>query len=137
MLKPDAMKGMGNQNHESKYGKAQKLTRNLGCNAVMIEVAAGGMAGLIFGSLAAFLNYRISKSYMERSRNGSGKNGIVSVMGVSFARMLINAVALAVVFFLRDLLPWPFAAVVIGTSLGLSAVSILLILHLSRCHKQN
>lgn len=106
-------------------------------NEMMIKIAVGVMVGLIFGSLAAFLNYRISKHYIEKNRNSGGREGMLSVMGVNFVRMLVNVVTLAAVFFLRNILPWPFTAVVIGTALGLSAVSALLILHLSRSNKQS
>lgn len=98
------------------------------------EIVVGGMAGLIFGSFVAFLNYRISKHYVEGSKNSSG---MLSVMSVNIIRMLVNAGALAVVFFLRNTLPWPFISVAIGMVLGLSVMSTLLLLLFMRKKKQS
>ena len=49
------------------------------------------------------------------------------IMGVTALRQIVNVAALAAVYFTRNLVPFPFIATIIGTALGLTAVSMAFI----------
>jgi drug/metabolite transporter (DMT)-like permease len=92
----------------------------------------GALAGLTFGSAVAYLNSRITKHYLDKNRDRVGTEGVGAVMGVNGLRQVINVAALAIVFFIRNVLPLPFYAVILGTAAGLTAVSFLFIWRLSK-----
>lgn len=87
--------------------------------------------GLVFGSLVAFVNSRLTKHYLKKQATEKN-DSILPTMAMSFGRMLISAAALVLVFVLRNWLPWPFAAVILGTAIGLTAVSFALIYRLTK-----
>lgn len=91
----------------------------------------GGVVGLVFGSLIALLNSRLTKCYLQKAESQRQGN-MIGVMAMSFGRMLISFGALLVVFLLRSVLPWPFTAVILGTALGLTVVSFVVIFRLSK-----
>ena len=92
----------------------------------------GGLAGLAFGSLAAYLNSLITKNYLKKNRNSDKPEGTAAAMGVNFLRQLVDIAALAVDFFTRKLVPLPFTATIIGTAVGLTAVSFLLLYRMTK-----
>lgn len=83
----------------------------------------GGAVGLAFGSLAAYLNSLITKHYLRKNMEKRKPEGTAAVMGLSLVRQLVNIAALAIVFFVRDYVPLPFSATIVGTAVGLTAVS--------------
>ncbi len=94
--------------------------------------ALGGAAGLAFGSLVAYLNSLITKKYLNRNKDKQKPEGTAAAMGLNLIRQLVNIAALAVVFFTRSIVPLPFIATVIGTALGLTAVSVLFVYRLTK-----
>ena len=91
----------------------------------------GGAAGLAFSTLVAYLNSLITKRYLNRNKDNQGPEGTAAAMGLTFIRQLVNIAALAIVFFMRNIVPLPFIATAIGTVIGLTAVSILLVYRLT------
>lgn len=96
-----------------------------------VSYIIGGVAGLVFGSLVALLNSRLTAHYLKKQES-ERKDSMIGVMAMSFGRLLIAAAALFIVFLLRNLLPWPMEAVLLGTAVGLTAVSFIIILCLSK-----
>lgn len=78
----------------------------------------GAVVGLLWGALAAFVNSRITKSALKKGSNSA-------VMTMNAAHMGVDLVALAVVFFLRRLLPFSFEATLIATAAALSILTIV------------
>lgn len=78
----------------------------------------GAVVGLLWGALAAFVNSRITKSAIKKGTNNA-------IMSMNFAHMFIDLVALAVVFFLRRLLPFSFEATLIATAAAMSIITII------------
>ena len=93
----------------------------------VISYVLGGLVGLAFGSLTAFLNSRITKHYLKKNSARDGPEGVGAVMGVTVLRQIVNVAALAAVYFNRNLVPLPFIATIIGTAVGLTAVSMVFI----------
>lgn len=98
----------------------------------MLKIAAGCLLGIAFGSAAAAVNYCISKRQLNSAKNRLGRSGFLSGMGTSALRTLVNVLALATVFFMRNILPFPFTAMAVGTALGLSVISFALLMRLAR-----
>ena len=96
-----------------------------------VSYLIGGAVGLVFGSLVAWLNSRLTAHYLQKPES-ERKNHTVGVLAMSFGRMLVSFGALLLVFLVRNLLPWPFAAVILGTALGLTLVSFVIIFRLSK-----
>lgn len=91
----------------------------------------GGVVGLVFGSLVALLNSRLTAHYLKKDAS-ERKGSMIGVLAMSFGRMLISFAALLLVFLIRNLLPWPFTAVIVGTVLGLTVVSTIIVFRLSK-----
>ncbi|MEE0784478.1 MAG: hypothetical protein U0M10_00855 [Oscillospiraceae bacterium] len=98
-----------------------------------MEYVIGGLVGLAFGSLAAFLSSRLTKLYLKkqaeaREKNtAAGENGTPgSYLAVSLGRQGIAILALALILLLRNQMPWPFTSVIIGAAIGLTGVSVVL-----------
>ena len=100
------------------------------------EYIIGGAVGLAFGSLVALLNSRLTAHYLKKQES-ERKDNMIGVMAMSFGRMLIAAAALFLVFLVRNWLPWPLAAVLLGTALGLTVVSFVIILVLSKKYQDS
>lgn len=98
---------------------------------LLAKVAVGVLAGLAYGSAAAFGKRRISAAGMKKAENGGGRAGVLWVLGINGMRMLVNIAAFALVFFLRDALPVSFAAAAAGTAVGLTGEIWLLVLRRS------
>ena len=96
-----------------------------------MEYVIGGLVGLAFGSLAAFLSSRLTnlkKQAEAREKNtAAGENGTPgSYLAVSLGRQGIAILALALILLLRNQMPWPFTSVIIGAAIGLTGVSVVL-----------
>lgn len=78
----------------------------------------GAVAGLLWGALAAFINSRITKSALEKGTQNA-------VMLMNFSHMAVDLVALAIVFFLRRILPFSFDAAIIATAAAMSIGTIV------------
>lgn len=79
----------------------------------------GGLIGLVFGGAVACCSAWLTKRSLKKDKTAA-------VMGVSFLRQLLDIAALLIVFLLRNVLPFPLYATLIGTAAGLSVGGILL-----------
>lgn len=100
------------------------------------EYIIGGVVGLAFGSLVAGLSSCLTAHYLKKQAS-ERKDSMLGVMAMSFGRLLIAAAALFVVFLLRNLLPWPLNAMLLGTALGLTVVSFIIIFILSKKYQDS
>ena len=75
------------------------------------------LAGLVWGGLFGMVNILITKKI------AAGSAGKLNAM--SLLRTLVDLAALAVVYFVRDLLPLRFEIVLIATAVTLSLVGIV------------
>ena len=96
-----------------------------------MEYLLGGIAGLVFGGLVAFLNSRLTKRYMRQQEDQTDQS-MLPLMKLSVSRQIFALAALAIAFLLRNVYPWPFVAVICGTAVGLTVVSFLFLYRLTR-----
>ena len=85
--------------------------------SMITTYAAGALAGLVYGFLVGFIKYVcLWKSTIKSDKKITSGN--------LYARMVIswiaNFAALLLVFLLRNLLPFSFAAVLLAAAVGLS-----------------
>lgn len=78
----------------------------------------GALAGLVWGAAAAFINSLITKKCIE-------KNNTKAAMMANYLRLGVDIVALAVVFFLRSILPFSYEACLIATAVALSMGTLI------------
>lgn len=78
----------------------------------------GAVVGLLWGALAAFINSRITKNALK-------KDSQTAVMAMNMSHMFVDLVALAIVFFLRNILPFSFEATLIATAAAMSILTIV------------
>lgn len=83
-----------------------------------MKLAIGIVLGLCWGALAGLLNVFISKRAFD-------KNNTQAVMTANLLRTAVDFGALVLVYLLRELLPFSWEAMLIGTALALSAVTIV------------
>ena len=83
-----------------------------------MEFVFGALAGLVWGALAALLNREINKKALE-------KNSTNAMLAANMARTAVDIAALAAVFFLRKVLPFRFEAMLVGTAVSLSLLTIV------------
>lgn len=94
------------------------------------QYVIGGLLGLAFGFAVACCSALLTKKSLKKGKTAA-------VMGVSFLRQLMDIAALFIVFLLRNVVPLPLYAMLIGTALGLSAGGILLASRIGRDVKQD
>ena len=93
----------------------------------MERLIIGFLAGLAVGTLAAFLNSRITKILLldDSGVLGGGASGTGKVMMVNVIRLLVSALTLLVIFLVRKYLPFSFEAAMLGAAAGLTFISYL------------
>ncbi len=89
------------------------------------QYVIGGLLGLVFGFAVACCSALLTKKSLKKGKSAA-------VMGVSFLRQLMDIAALFIVFLLRNVLPFPLYAVLIGTALGLSVGGVLLSIRMGK-----
>ncbi len=89
----------------------------------------GALAGLAWGALAAFVNYRINKAAV-------GKNSNTAMLAANMARMTVDLVALGAVYLLRKRLPFSFEATIIAAAVALSMLTIVFAYRLIKPEKK-
>lgn len=72
----------------------------------------------LLGALVAFINSHLSRSAL-------GKSSVTAIMAVNFARLLLDALCLGLVYGACRLLELAFAAPLIAAALGLSVCGLL------------
>ena len=89
------------------------------------EMVFSALGGAVWGAAAAFLGAAVQRS-AARAESAN------AVMAASLGKTLIDAAALAAVYFLRGVLPMRWEAALIGTAVGLTAVGFCLSWRMSR-----
>lgn len=85
----------------------------------MEQYLIGGVVGAVFGFAVANISAVLT-------RRGMKKDEANAVMAASMLRTLLDILALLIVYLLRNVLPFPFYAVIIGTAVGLSVSNVVL-----------
>ena len=76
------------------------------------------LAGAVWGVVMALVNMFIMRAALK-------KNADAAFMGANVLRTLLDLLAFAVVFLLRNILPLPYTFVLVGTAAGLSITTIV------------
>ena len=84
----------------------------------MGQYLIGGVIGAVFGFVVAMASARLIRRNMK-------KNDANAVMAGSMLRTLLDILSLLAVYLLRNILPFPFYGVIIGTALGLSVGNVI------------
>lgn len=82
-----------------------------------MNIVLGIVFGLVWGLLAAFINYRIMKKAIAKNTNNA-------MMACNAKRMAVDFVCLASVLLLRNILPVNFAAAIVSAAAALSMTTI-------------
>ena len=91
----------------------------------MEQYLIGGVVGAVFGFAVANISAVLTRRNLKKGDTNA-------VMGMSMLRTLLDIVALAVVYLLRNVLPFPFYGVIVGTAIGLSVGGIVLASRMGR-----
>ena len=83
-----------------------------------MKLFLGVLAGLVWGGLIGLVNILIMKKGLKKNDNNL-------VMAANLARMVLDLAALGLVFLLRNLLPFPYEPMLVGTAVALSIVSLV------------
>ena len=83
-----------------------------------MNLVLGVLAGLLWGAAAAALNMRISKKALAKGETNA-------LLASNLGRSAVDIAALAVVFLLRNVLPFSYEAMLVGTAVSLSLLTIL------------
>ena len=81
---------------------------------------------LIGGVIGAAFGFAVANISAVLTRRGMKKDEANAVMAASMLRTLLDILALLIVYLLRNVLPFPFYAVIIGTAVGLSVSNVVL-----------
>ena len=84
----------------------------------MGQYVIGGVIGAAFGFAVTMISAQLTRRNMK-------KDDANAVMAGSMLRTLLDILALLAVYLLRNVLPFPFYGVIIGTALGLSIGNII------------
>jgi drug/metabolite transporter (DMT)-like permease len=110
-------------------GRETALSRSIKMSTTM-SYLIGGLIGLAFGTLVAYLNTTLTKHYIRTNGERKEPEGTGKALAFSFGRQLIDIAALCIVFFTRKLIPFPFLSTLIGTAVGLTLVSYLFLYYM-------
>lgn len=83
------------------------------------------LAGLVWGALAAVVNYLIMKKSLEKNTNNA-------VLGSSMLRTAIDVAALGAIFLARSILPFDFTYMLIASAVAMSIGTILFTFKLAK-----
>ena len=84
----------------------------------MVQYLIGGVIGAAFGYVVSMISAYLTRRNMK-------KDDANAVMAGSMLRTLLDILSLLAVYLLRNILPFPFYGVIIGTALGLSLGNII------------
>lgn len=83
-----------------------------------MKIVIGVLAGLVWGGLVGLVNILIMKKGLKKNDNNL-------VMAANLGRMVLDLAALGLVFLLRNILPFPYEPMLIGTAVALSLASLI------------
>lgn len=83
------------------------------------------VGGLAFGTLAAYVNYRVS-------RKGVKHTTMAAIMGTNAVRMLVDIAALLAAFFVGRLFGLSYLVTIVPVALGLSIFGMIFLRRLTK-----
>ena len=83
-----------------------------------MKTALSVLAGIVWGALAALVNLSINKKALA-------KNSTNALLAANLGRTVVDLLALAAVFLLRKILPLPYEAMMLGTAISLSVLTVV------------
>ena len=95
-----------------------------------MKIVMGALIGLVWGGLIAWINSMINKAALRA-------NNTKSMLLANFARTLIDVMGLAAVFLLRNVHPFSFEAMIVGTAASLGLLTVLFAYLLSKPEKSH
>lgn len=96
------------------------------------QYALGIVLGFALGMLFGYCNMCITRSAVKKN----GGNGLSAIAATQMARSLVNVIALALVFFTRNLVPLPFYATLLSCATGLAIGNVFFVWRLTQKMKQ-
>ena len=90
-----------------------------------MKVVIGAVAGLLWGTLIAWLNARITRAFLAKGTANA-------VMTGNLIRTLTDIGALTLVFLLRNVLPFSFEAPIVATAIALGLLTVLFAFRLAK-----
>ena len=90
-----------------------------------MSVVLAVLAGLVWGALAAVVNYFITKKSLEKNSN-------TAVMGSGILRTAIDVAALSAIFLARSILPFDFTYMLIAAAVAMSIGTIVFTFRLAK-----
>lgn len=93
-----------------------------------MKIVFGVLAGLLWGALGAFVNYRINLAALKKQSSGA-------MLGASLARMGVDLAALGSIFLARKVLPFSFEAALLAAGIALSLGAVGLAYYITRPKK--
>ena len=84
----------------------------------MLNNVLGALAGIVWGLLAAVVNYLILKKKTEQGDTSA-------IMNTGFVRTLVDVAALGAVFLLRSVLPFSFTVCLFACAVAMSMGTIV------------
>lgn len=83
-----------------------------------MKLALAVLAGVAWGALAALINFSINKKALAKSSTNA-------LLAANLGRTAVDLAALAAVFLLRKVLPFPYEAMMLGTAITLSVLTVV------------
>ena len=91
----------------------------------MVKFIIGILAGLVWGALAALANGGIAKACVKK--NGKGAAGASNILST-----LVSLVFFAAVVLLRNVLPFRYEGMLVGTAISMSMLGIVIAFNMAR-----
>ena len=83
-----------------------------------MKIAIAIVAGVVWGALAALINLAINKKALAKANTSA-------LLAANLGRTAVDLAALGIVFLLRKVLPFPYEAMMLGTAISLSLLTVL------------
>ena len=96
----------------------------------VLQYVTGAAAGFLFGAIVAILKDRLLwKTILDREASAEQALGIYIRIFLSF---LIDFLMLALIYLLRDFLPFSFTTCIIAAALGLATLTLVFSMRLKQ-----
>ncbi len=82
-----------------------------------MKIAIAIAAGVLWGALAALLNMAINKKALAKGNTNA-------LLAANLGRTAVDLAALGIIFLLRKILPFPYEAMMLGTAIALSLLTV-------------
>ncbi len=84
---------------------------------VFMKIAIAVLAGIVWGALAALINMAINKKALAKGSTNA-------LLTANLGRTVVDLAALGVIFLLRKVLPFSYEAMMLGTAIALSLLTV-------------